>query len=493
MKIYKMVNNNQERTWNLSDFSCLTVAFCFSFVIAVSISQVPTDRLIFILLTSIVMVYAMFEIYKLKKNDTEYWLINPAVLASFFSFIIPFGLTNLLYLMPFFDQEIIDFIGFNKAMFVVFIALLSMRMGYKSVSVSIIKNLKQSSFLKGLIRKTYSLNMPFIFFCIMTAFLARMIEIKLSVFGYSGNEESFYKYANYRQFLHIATRLNYLALIGLALNYYSNIKSVNSKTKYMFFLVFIIELLFGFLSGFKSAVVMPIIVLGVCYYLSQQRLPKKLMIFACLFVWVAYSVIEPFRVARYSSIDFNSRSLSSISTTMATAAKNAEVQDFGSFIGAVVSRLNMTKTLSMAIEYKDEGKLSDDSPDFLANLFLAPAHAIIPRFIWPSKPFGNLGKWYSINVWGNSYDTLSGVAMSPQGYLYFAGGLLIVFFGFFTIGIVQRVLYDVFLRWKGGASIVYLSLLDVVVTIPSSFDAIYISIVRLVILSLIAQRFLFKR
>jgi hypothetical protein len=48
----------------------------------------------------------------------------------------------------------------------------------------------------------------------------------------------------------------------------------------------------------------------------------------------------------------------------------------------------------------------------------------------------NLGLWYNQVVMEK--DNFSSTAMGPFAYLYFAGGPLAVFLGFFCVGIVQR-------------------------------------------------------
>jgi hypothetical protein len=146
---------------------------------------------------------------------------------------------------------------------------------------------------------------------------------------------------------------------------------------------------------------------------------------------------------------------------------------------------------SLGIDYKERGIVSSDQPKFLNNIFLAPLHAWIPRFIWNSKPINNLGLWYNNEVIGNSNYT--SVAMGPVTYLYFAGGFIMVFLGFYFVGIIQKFL---FLYFDPSTSIsiafAYLVLLGLLSSIDSAFNTLIISLFRDFPILLFFLFFIFK-
>ena len=72
--------------------------------------------------------------------------------------------------------------------------------------------------------------------------------------------------------------------------------------------------------------------------------------------------------------------------------------------------------------------MTEEDPKFLENILSSPAYAVIPRFLWPSKPYGDVGAWFNRVVFGGSIYSATG--MSPIGYLYLAGGAAVVVVGF---------------------------------------------------------------
>jgi hypothetical protein len=147
---------------------------------------------------------------------------------------------------------------------------------------------------------------------------------------------------------------------------------------------------------------------------------------------------------------------------------------------------------SLGIEYADNyNELPADSPAFLGNIILAPAHALIPRLLWDSKPLQNIGLWYTNQVIGsNSY---SSTAMSPFTYLNFAGGPLAVILGFLMVGIFQRGLFDGLRHFGGGGLIVLFGLLGTLVNINHAFDSFFVSLIRFLPILIVAQYLLLRR
>src|SRR5207244_101493 len=119
--------------------------------------------------------------------------------------------------------------------------------------------------------------------------------------------------------------------------------------------------------------------------------------------------------------------------------------------------------------------LPEDAPAFLSNILLAPLHALIPRLLWKSKPFQDIGQWYTTHVFG--YEFLSSTAMTTFTYLYFAGGVVAVFMGFFVVGVVQRVFLELLILAWAGSAVIYLAMLGGLVCIDNSFNDFVIGLV----------------
>ena len=63
--------------------------------------------------------------------------------------------------------------------------------------------------------------------------------------------------------------------------------------------------------------------------------------------------------------------------------------------------------------------------------------------------------------------------MTPIGFLYFAGGLVFIFFGFLIIGIMQKTLWQFYLA-GGGQLLIFLAFLSTVVLIDSAYNGMVV-------------------
>lgn len=241
---------------------------------------------------------------------------------------------------------------------------------------------------------------------------------------------------------------------------------------------------------------MPLVIAGLCLYLRTGRIPKSWIALTIASIVVAYAVIEPFRMARNQEgglltsvsaiVDVLEQGMSSDKPT------RHQREDDSTFL-AVAARSNLSYIGSFGLEYADAyDELPTGSPNFLEDIFLAPLHALIPRFLWDSKPLGNLGLWYNQVVMGMGH--FSSTAMGPFAYLYFAGGYLAVGIAFFLIGVLQRCLWLLTTPWERQAgAVVFLALLGTVAVIDSSVNGIIINIIRVVLLVLLITHLVFRR
>ena len=353
-----------------------------------------------------------------------------------------------------------------------------MWIGYSSgVGKAMALMLQQSRLLNRWIPSSYQVNRHAIIVCIIMTIIARLWSINLGVYGYSASYESLISGANFREYLTLIDWLGKLVLMVVAIQYFSLAKPTFSDRHLLWF-VLGFEVTFGFISGFKSAVVVPFIIVALACYSQQNRFPRWLIPVVVMSVLVAYVVIEPFRESRNESATFSGTSINSIVATM-TDTRNIRSFESSKTVPVWLSflaRNNMTYIASLGIEYAANNQLPDDSPQFLSNILLAPAHALVPRFLWIDKPIQQDGLWYTRKIVG--HDIHSATAMSPFTYLNFAGGPLAVILGFLVLGIIQRGLFDGLRGFGTGGLIVFLGLLSTIATIDNSFNTVFVGIIR---------------
>ncbi len=479
------------------------VLFLVAIVATVALNDTLTAKARFVLLTLILLAYLGYEVREFMATQKDRALLSPVVLASIATFAIAFGVTNILWLLP--DQDYPEILlGYTAyewmahAMFYVLLAAFAMWQGYRvGIGKRIAAKMWQLPFLKRALRSNFELRWEFIALCLFLSFSSRLLQVSLGVYGYNSEMEQLYGLANYREYMELAVSLGRVALIGCALSLFSRPKN-NLTRKILLIGILALEVLFGFLSGFKGQVIMPLLIVGLCYYAIKGHMPKKAVIASLGLIALAYIVIEPYRVVRYSDPTFQNRNVVNIGSVMvnqlrgAQGAENRVVNEPRLYFLSFVSRLNSTAQTARSIQYMDESGLPNNAPEFLNNLLLVPLHAVVPRVLLPTKPLQNIGLWFANEVMEQDTEITS-IAMSPIGYLYFGGGGPLVFFGFFLIGMLQQVVYKRFWLAGSGGLTILLGVSTSLAVIDSSFDSIFINLIRLIPVLLICQYFLYRR
>jgi hypothetical protein len=477
---------------------CLLFVVVTAVYLATKASWITRDMCL-VSFSMILLGYLAFEINLLRRTYVNLsWLINPVVLASFITFILQFGVTNILYFLP---EDILTGVGLsskvteamNFLMVLVLLGAFAMWRGYWSrLRTSVSKIVSNNSEINKILKRSYQLRPFFLAICVGLSLLSRLWEIWMGVYGYSSEHILLYDMAKYTQYLTLGESLGKVALTGVALQYYS--QEARKLPALVLYALLTYEVLFGFLSGFKSQIGMPFIIVGLCKFYQQRKFPVWVVGAVCIGIIVGYMVIEPFRIVRYQDPGFEGRTVSGIYRSMLNRDISYEptTDDLLSIVLKFFGRNNLTYIGSLGIEYADAGPLPDGSPDFLGNIFLAPVHAIVPRIIWAGKPYHDIGWWYTRVVLGYDY-SLTSIGMSPFTYLYFAGGIVSVFLGFFAVGIVQGLWWDVFFRKGSGSALLFFGMLGTLTVIDSAFDGFLVALFRMTPLLLIVQYGLFRK
>ncbi|MBT6046582.1 MAG: hypothetical protein HOG49_07155 [Candidatus Scalindua sp.] len=456
-----------------------------------------------VIYTLLLLSYISVEIRNLWARDRYIFWINPVVLASILTFVLSFGVTNILYFLP---ENMLSLVGLspiitvwmNQLMLLVILAAVSMWVGYASgLGRGLGSKLQRSRVLRKWVSPSFRVNKLALYIFLAISLIAKLWGIKLGVYGYSSTYDQLMVVASYTQYFYLAGLLGKLALVSAALQCFAASRHQRSSfvDKQVLWLVLGYEVAFGFLSGFKSAIVMPFIIVGLVYYSQHNRFPRWLIPTILAGLMTAYAVIEPFRVASNDKDSgFVGTSFSSIvSTMMSFSSVNVDDDvERASKVLQISTRMNMTYIGSLGIEYAaNHSELPASSPKFLGDIILAPVHALIPRLLWPSKSLQNIGLWYTNQVRG--FDFKSSTAMSPFTYLNFAGGPLAVILGFFMVGVLQRGLFDGLRHFGGGGLIIFFGLLGTLANIDSAFNGVFITLIRFFPLLVFAQYVLLQR
>ena len=482
--------------------TALTIGFAGWVVSLLVEFRALTPQTALVACTALLLAYLAMEVHRLHRNFPDHWLVNPAVLCSAVTFTLGFGITNLLY---FFPEEILSELGqapevtpwMSKLMLLVLIGALGMWLGYWSpFAAALAAWISRQQWLDRILRREFDPRAWVLPVLVLVSLGSRLIQIRLGVYGYSSDWDLLIETESIRQYLSMADGLGKLALVVASLRRYSPAPSGREKAWFAGILAY--ELFFGFLSGFKTEVVMPLVIVGLCKYLRRGHLPWRWVVLAAVAVFAAYAVIEPFRAARYQEAAFRGTSLTSIAETMLAAA----VAGPEGFAGAeqtgtamqFLSRTSVTYVASLGIEFADTRPLPEGSPAFLRDIVLAPLYAFVPRVLWESKETARHGIWYRVAVMGFSgANETTSVGMSPFTYLYFLGGGLAVALGFFGVGILQRAWAEFLVPGTAGAIIMFLIGVRVLAIPDSAFYSLIVDLLRLGPAALVLQYVIFKR
>lgn len=465
------------------------------------ISNITTPKWSLILLTGLLTGHLMIEIRRVSKVHNTRWLINPAVMCSILTFTLGYGLTNILYLLP--DSQL-ALVGAQpdithsmvNLMALVLLGAIAMWLAYWSpFAAGLGRKFQRSRFLDRLLKEDWDYRPDVILTLVLISLLSRLIAIRLGIFGFSSDADRLIETGGISQYISIGQSIGKLALLVVSLRYFSP-TGRPLHVAFSFWALLGYEISFGFLSGFKSQVVMPLVIAGVGLYMRQGRLPLKWLVFVPVALMAAYAVIEPFRSARYEDKGFEGTSLAYIAKTMKAAysgeggvTSSVERPSIGL---SILSRTNNLYMGSFGVEYADSGFIPAGAPNFLTDIFLSPIYAVLPRILFDFKPPGNLGEWYRIEVLGITWGH-SSVAMGPFTYLYLSGGTIAVALGLFFIGVIQRSIADAFLASpKAGATIPFLIALPYLAVIDSNFYSIIVNLIRYLAIVLFMQRFIFR-
>jgi hypothetical protein len=436
--------------------------------------------------------YLVVEVLVLRAQGVELLWINPVVLATVLTFGLPYALTNLIFLDSGIFPEAPELYWTNKLMFLACLAASAMWAGYRSrTGRRLGQFLQRSRVLRGWLSPSAVVNSYAAVGFVLISLGGRLWMVHLGVYGYSSSIDRIYEMASYREYLSIMESLGRLALAALALQCFA---SSNSSVfqRAAVWLVVVYEVAFGLLSGFKSAAVMPFIIVGFVYYSRRSRFPIWLAPSIAASILAAYIVIEPFRTARYENSQFDGTSIASIADEMTFDTAVVGSESYLPYVTLqVLSRMNLAYVGSFGIKHASETPRQKDAPRFLENILLSPAHALVPRLLWPSKPLQNVGAWYNREVLGN--DDYSSSGMGPLTYLNYAGGGLAVILGFLLVGVLQRGLFDGLRHHGTGGLFVFLGLLGTLGVISDTYNSFLVNVFRLLPMLIVAQYVLLHR
>jgi hypothetical protein len=451
----------------------------------------------FPVLCLLVIAYAALQVLLVRRHHHEQWLVNPAVQSALFLHLLP---TASALLLPFLPPELQAGAGFDlfsdqwavRYEWLNLVGVLALWTGYWSgVAHWLARAIASSTLLHRVIRPGLSLNIWAALALVLVSTGFRLLSIRLGLYGYSASPERRELAEAYSQYLAMAGDLGKVVLVAVSLATFQG-----RLGKWPLLLLLFTETAFGVLSGFKSAVLLPSLIVGLSAYAIRGRLPTLLLPSIAVGLFVAYAIIQPFREARFQEFEFDETSVSSIIDTFVASRDAAYTQrepdgPVAKTTASLFVRVSDVASAANGIEFAERWEvLPEGSPAFLRDIVLSPLYSVIPRFIWEDKPLNDVGVWYTQVVMGEG--TTSSTAMYPVTYLNFAGGVAAVVLGFLVVGLIQSALFRGVSAHRGAALFVAICLIGSLGHVDSVYYTFFISLIRNVPLLFGLQWVLFR-
>ncbi len=454
----------------------------------------PVFTLIFSIL---ILVYVSFKLWNLKKTDPK-WYLQPIAISSISTILLQYVFSNILYTNPDFlkimESEVFvtnsdAFHWINFTLIITFGATVAMWFAYESRASERLSSKLSGLFKMLKFKKNFKYKPLVILVLLLASVLSVYLQLNLGIFGWKKSSDA-YEFVSISGLLDLLQQLSLFAVLLISLNYYSG----KTKKKLALILVTITAMIIGIMHVSKGAFIMPpLLVLFVSmFYKDKIRLTKVGMILVFM-IFLAYLLIEPLRLAIKLDKAYNSKDINSLITNMEYSLKVGERSRIReTFFEKALTRQNMLIESAVAIRYKEVVGLGVNSPPFLNHLLLEPVYAFIPRLLWPTKPsMQEYTYWHQLVAHKTSFPVSRG--MGPIGYLYMAGGTLLVIFFFGIIGLIQKIIYRLFYSRNAGKFLIYLVLVSNFIPIQTAVYALSYDLIRDFIFTYIFQLIFFEK
>lgn len=269
---------------------------------------------------------------------------------------------------------------------------------------------------------------------------ARLFMLRQGIYGYLRDPEYFATVPYGEFFVRVEAFCGY-ALVLAWIDWYSHPKATARR---LFALSLLgSEMLWGFFSGMKMNVILPLLFVAMIYTYKRGRLPVRYVASAFLIAIMIYPVNTLYRTM-VSSGELEIR------TPMDMIASSPVLVDellfqfddpglyWESGYDSALRRASMIQSYALLLKYLDQ----TDAYWHGRYVWMLPALIVVPRAVWHDKPVSNIGYWFSVNVWGLDPHVQTSMAITYPGDLYLQFGLPSLFVGMFLTGIVLRWVYE---------------------------------------------------
>lgn len=279
---------------------------------------------------------------------------------------------------------------------------------------------------------------------------ASVIEWKLGIYSYMADSQTLQSVLGIAQWLSQAAQLLSGAALVSGIEVLSNKKS-SVLIKCIFYLSLGLMLGFGVISGMKSELLLPFLLVAVLFVIVRGRIPRTIWIVVPFLFLAVYPFVTAYRDNLNAGYRYQANTVSGMEATIAKSFEDA-------FAGKALTdkttvnisfdsssrRLSLLSYVHDLISMPTTSLLNGDE-----KVYLAPIYPFIPRFLWKDKPVLDKGHRVSAAL---GIPATSSTTLTSVGDMYALGGMLGVVFGMFLYGIGGQLFMNTlgdFLSEKG--------------------------------------------
>lgn len=455
------------------------------------------------LAASIFCIYIFIECRYYVIRSDAFGLLAPPFLASFafafLAFIFPVTVSVFNPEVLFRFESLFSSQGTQLSEAIVYVAIANFAMwrGYR-VGLPLAKKLRVALTKAKWIRMNWKPNVLALYVMQFIFLVLVVVSINLGVFGIASSEMARKNNGQIVELLNYGISGGSLSLMLLFIVYFTRrANSIRSLGLQLICLTLLgMHLIIGALSGFKSQLVMPFVMLYMAQFLATRKTNMKYVAMGAGALLVAYLVIEPYRA--YLN-EYNIRGQSGVgelSNAFQKSIVSSREYSVGeeSVFSQISSRFDLTLMTALGLQAADAGIVNQDLVNKMAeSVYLSPILAYIPRLIWPTKDTYSSGGWFNQLVIGNTGDTGTSVGMGPVAFMYFLAGSFGVIVGFFIIGFIQVLIFDGIARIGAGGVVIYMATIGTLVFLPSDVGPALTGLMRLIPILFIMQMILLSK
>ena len=190
----------------------------------------------------------------------------------------------------------------------------------------------------------------------------------------------------------------------------------------------------GILTGFKSMVFAgPLAVVTAALIQGRVRLTHILSL--CVAIYIAYYTIEPMRLIKDVEVNANP-----LSTAVEVVSSSTRHQFETPVIEQIFKRVDFTRVGIQILILDTAGGAIETRARLEESYLLFPLIAVIPRFLWESKPLQDLGAVLNYELYGFEGNSITpGHVVSSYLWLGISGVVLNSFAAGVYVGLAGRL------------------------------------------------------